>query len=52
MSDLSIAERFGWTLDYIDSLPLEALSHIKERDAVMDGTRKALDYIKRTRPKG
>jgi hypothetical protein len=45
-----LAEQFGWTLEYINSLTIEELAQYEEYLATNEGLLKAKRYIARTRP--
>ena len=51
-----MAEKFGWTFDYIDSLPLSKFQEFAEFETILDGVRKGSDYLRRKKqihaPKG
>ena len=42
-----MAKEFGWTLDYIDSLPLSVMEEYRDFGAVMDGAQKAHNFLRR-----
>jgi hypothetical protein len=46
-----MAERFGWTFDYIDSLPLEKYDEFEKYLRVMDGLRKGSAFLARQQQK-
>jgi hypothetical protein len=39
-----LAEKFGWTLEYIDSLSLQDIHDYAEYNEIQDGVNKALAY--------
>lgn len=42
-----LAEKFGWTLDYIDSLSLGDLEDYDEYNITMDGLKKGYSFLNR-----